>query len=116
PGGSVTLVAPVNQATVSCIVPVSATAQADKGVSSMQIYLDSKLVYQQSGAALNTNLPVAPGPHSLVVKAWDTAGANYMTAINITAVNQAPHIALSGVTGNSFTLTASTAGSFDPDG
>jgi hypothetical protein len=116
PSGTVTLASPINQATVSCLVPVSATAQSSSVITAMQVYLDSKLVYQQTPAALSTKLLVTPGAHNIVVKAWDSSGASYTAAANVTAVNQAPHISLSGVAGNRLTLTASTAGSFDPDG
>ena len=62
------------------ISPVHVIANANDAahpVTALQIYADNKLVFQTSGSHLDTKLPLANGPHSIVVKAFDSSGANF---------------------------------------
>jgi hypothetical protein len=50
----------------------------------MQIYVDGSMTYKVSGANVSTNLPLSSGTHRLTVKAWTTAGTNFMSAVYVT--------------------------------
>lgn len=114
----VTITSPANNATTTLKVHVVAGGVAPNPIDAMQIYLDGNLVYQVNAANIDTTLSVAPGVHNINVKLWQ-AGNPTSTAVNLTAVNQAPVAKLS-VTPTSGTgplmVNASTAGSSDPDG
>jgi PKD repeat protein len=90
----------------------------------MKIYLDGTSVYSVSASSLNTNITAGNGTHRLTVKGWDNSGTSYSSTIYFTVgassgTNKPPIAALS-VTPTSGTaplsVSASTAGSTDPDG
>lgn len=51
----------------------------------MQVYIDGGLAYQIGGNSVNTYITVGNGGHQVAVKAWDSAGQNFMTIVNVTA-------------------------------
>jgi hypothetical protein len=61
----------------------SATSQ----ITAVQVYLDGKLIYNDTSEAtyVDTALTVARGSHSVVVKAWDASGNAYSQSRNVTA-------------------------------
>lgn len=81
PGSGSTVASPVNYV-------ASATTGCAKGVASMGVYVDDKLVFVASGKTLNTNLSIAPGSHKTVVEEWDYCGGASFTAVPITVSSQ----------------------------
>jgi hypothetical protein len=50
----------------------------------MRIYVDNNSVYVTNAASLNTAVAIGSGTHYVVVQAWDSSGAVYKKALNIT--------------------------------
>jgi hypothetical protein len=65
-------------------VEVSAVAESDR-VIAMQLYVDSRLQYQCSGAALQTTVNLSPGAHQLVIQAWDENGGVWKDMLDVTS-------------------------------
>lgn len=89
---TVVVSSPYNGATVGTSVHYSATASTDtcsKGVASMGVYVDNKLIYVVSGTKLNTTLPVSAGSHNTVVEEWDYCGGASYYSMQIKASSQA---------------------------
>jgi len=85
----------------------------------MRIYLDYKSVYLTNSASLNVNLAISTGQHNLTVQAWDGSGAVFKNTQIINVVDQAPVAKLTVSPSSAIalvTVTASTSGSYDPDG
>src|SRR5207248_4481056 len=76
---------PLNNAKVSTSVTVKASAYSPNPVTAVQIYLDNKLIYQQKPAILSTTIKIPVGAHNIVVKGWDTSGANFSSAVAVKA-------------------------------
>jgi Big-like domain-containing protein len=75
---SVTASTPRNGAKVRAPVNIRASASPITGqtISGWWIYLDGVGVYEHGAAmAINANLGISPGVHTLMVRAWDTSGA-----------------------------------------
>lgn len=112
---------PSSGAQVASPVHVTATGFSGNTVTAMQIYLDGALLITVKSPTLDTTMAASAGIHSLVVKGWDNSGKSFFTTLPVSVVqsNQPPVAALSL---NSTSLlqggsvTASTAGSTDPDG
>jgi Bacterial Ig domain len=66
-------------------VAANATPISSAPVTAMQVYIDGALKYQVGGASVNTYITVGNGGHQVAVKAWDSAGKNFMTIVNVTA-------------------------------
>jgi len=68
--------------------PVSYSASSStgcsKGVASMGIYVDNKLIYVSNGATLNASVSIAPGNHNTVVEEWDYCGGASYTPVPVT--------------------------------
>jgi hypothetical protein len=78
---------PTNNSTVSSpanYVATASTATCSKGVASMGIYVNNKLVYVVNGASLNTNLSLNAGTYSTVVEEWDYCGGAAYTPVAVT--------------------------------
>ncbi|HZD92723.1 MAG TPA: PKD domain-containing protein, partial [Candidatus Sulfotelmatobacter sp.] len=110
---------PASGSSLTSQVHVAAVGYSGNTVTAMQIYLDSRLVYQVNSPNLDTILTVTSGAHTLAVKGWDNAGRNFAKSLSITATDQPPVAALNVsprtiLVGAS--VTASTLGSSDPDG
>jgi phospholipase C len=113
---TVTVTSPAAGATVTSPVHYVATATTttcSKGVGSMGIYVDNKLVYTVNGTSLNTELTLAAGAEHTVVEEWDHCGGASYTTINltVTASSAAPTVTLSAsptsiVSGSSSSLKA----------
>ncbi|HEX7287620.1 MAG TPA: PKD domain-containing protein [Candidatus Angelobacter sp.] len=113
--------APAAGAQVTSPVRVTASGFSGYPVTTMQVYLDGVLAYTGNAPTLDTSIAASGGAHTLTVKAWDSSGRNFMSQVNVTVpvTNQPPVAALSLnatslLVGGS--VTASTAGSSDPDG
>ena len=81
--GSVAVSSPANGAAVGSPMSVVASASAAKPISSMRVYLDGVSMYTVNAASLNTSIAAANGSHSLVIQAWDSAGAVYKNALTV---------------------------------
>ncbi|HXM22294.1 MAG TPA: hypothetical protein VN948_13640 [Terriglobales bacterium] len=77
---------PTNNSKVNSPVNYVATANTtcSKGVASMGIYVNNKLVYVVGGASLNTKLNLSAGNYHTVVEEWDYCGGAAYTPIDIT--------------------------------
>lgn len=58
-------------------VAASATPGSSKPIIAMQIYVDGKLAYSAGGSTVDTFVNLGYGKHTVVVQAWDAAGATY---------------------------------------
>ena len=97
PPSGVTVTSPANNSTVTSPVAYAATATTScaKGVSSMGVYVDNKLIYTVKGSTLNTSLAVSAGKHGTVVEDWDGCGTASYTSLTITVGTVAqPTVAL----------------------
>ena len=78
---------PTNNAKVGSptnYVATATTTTCSKGVASMGIYVNNKLVYVVGGASLNTTLSLSAGTYSTVVEEWDYCGGAAYTPVAIT--------------------------------
>ncbi len=76
---------PTNGATTNSPLHVVATATPNNPsapIVAMQIYIDGGLVYQGTGAAVDTYLNVGAGGHQVSVQAWDIAGASSVQSVS----------------------------------
>jgi hypothetical protein len=82
----VSVTSPVPNSTVTSPVNYVATATSScaKGVASMGVYVDNKLVYVVDAAKLNTSLSMAAGAEHTVVEEWDHCGKAAYTTVNLT--------------------------------
>jgi hypothetical protein len=91
---SVTVSSPANGSSVSSPVHYVATASTStcsKGVASMGVYVNNKLVTVQNGASLNTQVALGTGVQNTVVQEWDYCGGSIYVPINVT-VQGAGHV------------------------
>jgi hypothetical protein len=88
----VTVTSPTANSTVTSPVSYVATATTScaKGVASMGIYVNNKLVYVVDAASLNKSLSLASGAEHTVVEEWDKCGGAAYTTINLTVGSSAP--------------------------
>jgi len=87
----VTVSTPWNGSVVASPVQYVASAVSktcDKGVSSMGIYVNGKLVYVVNGAKLNTELKLDPANYKTIVEEWDYCGGATYTPVAITVTNK----------------------------
>lgn len=82
---TVNVCSPAANATVSSPVHVVAAAKSTAKITAMQIYLDNKLVFNTPNTSqISTDVPMARGAHTLVVKAWDSTGKSFFVTRKIT--------------------------------
>jgi hypothetical protein len=88
----VTVTTPAANSTVTSPVSYVATATTScaKGVASMGIYVNNKLIYVVDAASLNKSLSLANGAEHTVVEEWDKCGGAAYTTINLTVGSTAP--------------------------
>ncbi len=79
---SVTVCTPTVNSIVT-ISPVRVTAGSTDSlpVTTMQVYVDNKLVYQVKANAVDTFIPLATGNHLVTVQGWDTGGRTFKTNV-----------------------------------
>lgn len=76
----VNICSPGENATVSSPVEVLAAAKSSDHITTMQIYLDSKLVFHQPNRTeIDTDVSMAEGIHFIQVKAWDIRGREFFS-------------------------------------
>ena len=84
---------PKNGATVTSPVHYVATATTttcSKGVASMGIYVNNKLVYVVNATKLDHQMSLATGAEHTVVEEWDHCGGATYTTINLTVTSSNP--------------------------
>jgi PKD repeat protein len=75
-------------------VRFTATTSSPSPVTAMRIYVDNRSVAAANGPSIDQTLTLAPGPHYVVMQAWNQAGAIAKTPVNITVQNAPPAPAL----------------------
>jgi len=82
---TVNVCSPAANATVNSPVHVVAAAKSTAKITSMQIYVDSKLTFNSPNTSqISTDVPIARGARTLVIKAWDSTGKNFFVTRKIT--------------------------------
>jgi len=81
---TIVMTSPTNNSTVSGSLQVTGNATSPAGVTAMQIYIDGNLTYAVKASTVDTLLTLATGTHRVTLKAWDTTGANWMSAAYVT--------------------------------
>jgi hypothetical protein len=78
----VTITKPVQNSTSTTTVNVVASAASPRPIASMIIYVDNVRTYTIFASSLNTNRPIKPGTHTILVKAWeDVTGKIYQNSV-----------------------------------
>lgn len=111
----VTICSPKTGSTDASPVNFQAAANSGNPITVMQIYVDNQLAFKTNASSLNVNLPIAAGSHSIVVQAWDSAGAIFKSAVSITVSGGStppPPVPCSASTVG-VTVCSPTAGSLD---
>lgn len=108
-------------ATVNTPVRVTASAASGLLVKAMKVYVDGVAVFSASGAAVDTTISPAAGTRRLTVVAWDESGEAFKSSLYFTAMvpNVAPIAKLAATPTGGYAplaVSASAAGSYDPDG
>jgi hypothetical protein len=81
---AVNICSPGQNATVNSPVHVVAAAKSTAPITTMQIYVDNKLVFHSPNTTqITADVPMAKGAHFMVVKAWDSTGRNFSSSRNI---------------------------------
>lgn len=84
---TVTISTPTNNADVGSSFKFQATAAPSSGrtIAGWWVYLDSHGVYNAGSVnGISPTLTAAPGPHTVVVRAWDNSGAYGDQTMNLT--------------------------------
>src|SRR5258708_10256975 len=112
---AVVVTSPAPNAVVASPTTFSATAGGASTVTGMQVYVDNISVYQTSGATISTTIKINPGPHSVVVQAWDVSGGITKNSFNITVAT--PSVTISSPVANStvYSPVQVTATTVDPN-
>ena len=106
---TVTVSTPAPGATVTSpvhYVASATTSTCSKGVASMGIYVDNKLIYVVDATTLNTTISMATGAEHTVVEEWDKCGGATYTTINLTVESSAPAAPTVSITANPTTVTS----------
>jgi PKD repeat protein len=109
---------PADGALLPSQVHVVASGFSGSTVIAMQIYLDSAIVYSVNSATLDVTVALTSGPHTLIVKGWDSAGRNFSKQLSVT-INKPPVAVLTLTSGSVLlgsSMSASASASNDPDG
>lgn len=80
---SVTVCTPLPNALVQSQVNVVAGSTDSNTVTTMQIYLDNKLVHQIHASTVNAFVSLPVGSHLITVQAWDATGANFKSNVPV---------------------------------
>jgi len=84
---SINVCLPTQNEVTSTSLHVFANAYSDSQITAVQVYMDGKLIYDDTSEAtyVDTAFTVAKGSHSVVVKAWDASGKASSQSRNVTA-------------------------------
>jgi hypothetical protein len=81
---NVKISSPLNNASSSSPVQITASVPSSSPVYAMQVYVDNALQYQTNRTVVNTALTMSSGPHLVVVQAWDNGGGTWKSSAQIT--------------------------------
>jgi len=82
---AVNIKTPANAAPVTSPVKLVAKAVSRNPITGWQIYVDSDDAYTQDfGDLVDASLPMSPGTHTVIVRAWDRSGAYGDQTITVT--------------------------------
>ncbi|HEY6349278.1 MAG TPA: PKD domain-containing protein, partial [Candidatus Angelobacter sp.] len=111
---------PANGVSLSSPVQIIASGFSGLPVISMQIYVDGKLNFAVASANLDTSVTMSSGNHLLTVQGLDSSNRSFAKSLSLAIVGNQPPKAVISVSSSSVlvggSITASTAGSSDPDG
>ncbi|HWR14085.1 MAG TPA: PKD domain-containing protein [Terriglobales bacterium] len=116
---TVNALSPTNNSTVTGAVRFTATTTSSSEVTAIRVYVDSVSVYVVYGSSLDTTLTLAQGSHYVVLQAWNAGGEIAKAPLNVTVTNLPPVAKLTASPSSGIaplTVSASTNGSYDPDG
>lgn len=80
----VTVSSPANGSTAASPVHFVASATSSHPITFMEIYVDGNGAFGQATSSLSTYLNMSQGSHSVVIQAWDSTGAVFKQALNMT--------------------------------
>jgi len=83
----VTITSPTVTNTTNSSVVVSGTSFSGYPITAVQIYVDGSLKVQTNTSSVSKTLSLGVGTHSITVQGWDSSGATFKSAINVTRVN-----------------------------
>ena len=110
----VNVTAPLANSTVTSPVSyvASATTSCSKGVASMGIYVNNKLIYTVNGATLSTSISLGTGAEHTVVEEWDKCGGAAYTTINLTVGSSTKTLSAIAVTPSNPSVTVGSQEQF----
>jgi hypothetical protein len=79
----VSVCSPAAGSTVKSPVHFVAVAKSGYPITAMRLYIDNVSRFTVNGSSLNTYLAVATGAHSVLVQAWNSAGAVFKSPLSI---------------------------------
>src|SRR5689334_9659822 len=90
--GQLSICQPSANSTVYQVPHIEAVANPTSGsITTMKVYIDGKLVFQNSGGSLSLfEGGVANGVHHLVINAWDGLGRLYQASENFGVIGNLP--------------------------
>jgi hypothetical protein len=66
---------------------VSAAKDNEYAITGMVAYINSQIVAESGNAVLNATVPLSPGQHQLVIRAWDSSGNYFSSQENFTVTS-----------------------------
>jgi phospholipase C len=106
---TVSVTTPKNGATVTSpvhYVASATTTTCSKGVASMGIYVNNKLVYVVNATKLDHLLSLATGYEHTVVEEWDHCGGASYTTINLTVKSSTPPAPTASISANPTSISS----------
>jgi phospholipase C len=106
---TVVVSSPQNGATVTSpvhYVASATTTTCSKGVASMGIYVNNKLVYVVNATKLDHLLSLATGYEHTVVEEWDHCGGASYTTINLTVKSSTPPVPTASISANPTSISS----------
>jgi FG-GAP-like repeat len=84
---SINVCLPTQNEVTTTSLHLFANADSVAQITAVQVYLDGKLIYNDTSGAtyVDTAFIIATGSHSVVVKAWDADGSVFTQSRNVTA-------------------------------
>src|SRR3954466_3985286 len=87
---SVTICSPAKSSTVANPVHFVAETNSATTVTSMDILVDSVVVYHVAAARLDTQLTLTPGARHILIRGTNTAGTTFWKSEDITVTGDTP--------------------------
>jgi hypothetical protein len=95
PGVHVTVTAPANNAQVSSPVAITASATSARTITGWHIYVDNVDSFSAGQvASISASIAMTAGAHTVIVRAWDSSGANGDQTITANVVAEGVHVSV----------------------